>query len=327
MRYALRNSNFFAWAALALAASVTPGWAAAPKVVVTLKPVHALVAGLMEGIGAPVLIVDGAASPHTFTLKPSAAKAIHDADIFIRVSPAVEPFTNKVAESLPASVTLVTLAGSPGIKLLDQRTGGTFEPHDHAHEHDDEHAHGAHDDHDDEDAHDAKDGHIWLDPDNAKAIVKAVSAALAAASPENADRIKINAAKLDARIMALESEIAADLAGVKGRPFIVFHDATQYFERHFGLSASGSITVSPEVQPSVKRLSAVRKKIATLEAACVFAEPGFQPNLIAAVTEGTTARSGTLDPEAIALVPGPELYFDLMRAMAANLKSCLAGGS
>ena len=72
---------------------------------------------------------------------------------------------------------------------------------------------------------------------------------------------------------------------------MVFHDAYQYFEHRFGLTAVGSITVSPEVQPSAKRLTEIRRKIAALDARCVFAEPRFQPNLVNAVIEGT-ARIG-----------------------------------
>jgi zinc transport system substrate-binding protein len=308
-------------AVLLLATLAVPAQAAAPKVVVTIKPVHALAAGVMAGVATPVLIVDGAASPHTFTLKPSAAKAIHEADVFVRVSAALEPFTGKLAEVLPASVTLMTLSNLSGVALLNQRTGGTFEQHEHGHDH------GGPADHDGDDAaQGARDGHIWLDTANAKIIVRALADVLSAKSPEYADRFKANAAALDVRIGELETAIAAELTPVKGKPFIVFHDATQYFERRFGLEALGSITVSPEVQPSVKRLSAVRKKIGELGAACVFAEPGFQPNLVAAVTEGTSARSGTLDPEGMTLSPGPELYFDLMMALAHNLKSCLAAG-
>lgn len=293
------------------------------KVVVTIKPVHALVAALMEGIAEPLLIVDGAASPHTFTLKPSAAKAISEADIFVRASPALEAFTNKIVEALPKSVVVVTLADVPAMKLLDQRHGGTFEPHVHEHG---QHEHDEH--HDDHDEHSTgmRDGHIWLDPDNAKAIVRALAAKLSAASPASAPKLSANAAALEAKITAMDASIAADLAGVKDKPFIVLHDAYQYFERHFGLAVAGSLTVSPDVQPSAKRLSAVRAKIAQLKAACVFAEPGFQPNLIAAVTEGTTARAGTLDPEGMTLSPGPQLYFDLMTGLARNLKTCLQAG-
>jgi zinc transport system substrate-binding protein len=292
-----------------------PAFAAEPKVVVTLKPIHALVAQVMEGVGSPHLIVDGAASPHTFTLKPSGAKAINEADVFIRVSDTLEPFTNKVVEALPKTVKVISLIAAPGVTVLPQRHGDTFEKHEH-------HEAGPADHDDDDEKAGAKDGHIWLDPNNAKAIVAYVAKELSAVYPEHAAKLAANAAAATAKLEALTKDIEDQLSPYKGRPFIVFHDATQYFEAHFGLAAAGSVTITPDVQPSAKRLTAVRKKIADLAAVCVFAEPGFQPNLVAAVTEGSHARAGSLDPEGITLTAGPGLYAELIRAMARNMKSC-----
>lgn len=294
-----------------------------PKVVVTIKPIHSLVTRLMAGIGTPQLIVEGSASPHTFTLKPSTARAINEADIFVRVSDTLEPFTRKIVTALPSGVTVVTLAGAKGVTLLDQRRGGTFEKHEHeedAHAHDGERAHEDHDE-------DSKDGHLWLDPENAKAIAADVADAIIARYPEYAAKVKSNEASLDADLDSLDHDLTNELRGSKGKPFIVFHDATQYFENHFGLHAAGSITVSPEVPPSARRLAEVRSKISALGAVCVFTEPEFQPNLVAAVTEGTHARSGTIDVEGQLLASGPNLYFDLMRGVARNLSSCLTAQS
>ncbi len=294
------------------------------KVVVTIKPIHSLVTRLMQGVGTPTLLVDSAASPHSFALKPSGVRALNGADVFIRVSEGVEPFTRKVVEALPASVEVVTLAGAPGVKLLDQRWGGTFEAHSHSH-----HAgiagHGVHDDEEREESvrHGVKDGHIWLDPDNAKAIVAYLADVLSARDPANAGKLKANATVLAAEIDALTSGIETDTRPLKDKPFVVFHDAYQYFENRFDLDVVGSITVSPEMQPSARRLSELRGKIRSLKAVCVFAEPLFKPALVAAVTEGTDARSGTLDPVGITLQAGPDLYFELMRNLAAGLKSCL----
>jgi zinc transport system substrate-binding protein len=327
-------------AVFATAMAASPAATRSLSVAVTTKPVHSLVAAIMAGAGTPVLIVEGSASPHTFTLKPSSARAIHAADLFIRVSEDLEPFTRKLAESLPGSVTLMTLADTRhGVKLLDRRTSGTFEAHTHdaPHEnkdvypdHDAGHdAHADHDtghdaDHDEDHGTSGKDGHVWLDPENAKAIVQAVTEVLVAKAPGSAETFKANAAKLMARIDALAAAINNELAPVKDKPFIVFHDAYQYFESRFGLAAAGSITMSPDQQPSARRLTEVRKKIAGLSAACVFAEPGFQPKLVAAVTEGTSARMAALDPEGASLEAGPELYFVLLQDLARNMKACLS---
>jgi zinc transport system substrate-binding protein len=299
------------------------------QVMVTIKPVHALVARVMEGAGSPGLLVSGASSPHTFSMKPSHARALNAAKVFFRTSEQIEPFTRKVISSLPASVRVVTLADAKGVELLDKRTGDTFEAHAHGE------GDAGHDEHDgkaDDDDHEAhhhpiRDGHVWLDPRNAKAMVDAISAALSEAEPASAATFEANAVGLKAEIDALETEIASALAPVKSTPFVVFHDAYQYFERRFGLNAVGSITVSPEVQPSAKRLSEIRDKIAKLGAVCVFAEPQFSEKLVNAVTEGTTAKSGTLDPEGATIAEGPKAYLKLMRGLAAGLKNCLGAAS
>jgi len=293
------------------------GAAAELKVVVTIKPIHSLVAQLMEGVGTPSLLVDGTASPHTFALKPSGVRAVDTADVFVRVSETLEPFTRKIAAALPEGVRLVTLEDAPGLKLLYLRSGGTFEPHDHGEgAHEAEAEHGA-----------ARDGHIWLDPDNAKVIVGYLASVLAERDPADAARLKANAEALKAKLDALTSEIAAETKPLGNRPFVVFHDAYQYFADRFGLDAVGSITVSPDRQPSAKRLSELRQKIRALHAVCLFSEPLFQPNLVAAVSEGTDVRMGTLDPEGALLPAGPALYFALMRNLTAGFKSCLGSAS
>lgn len=338
-------------------ASTVPARAqeAAPKVVVTIKPVHSLVSQVMAGLGTPDLLVDGNASPHAFALRPSDARALSGADVVVRVAASVEPFTERIAQTLAEKTQLVTLADAPGVELLETRRGTAFEAHDHGHDtghksgagHDhDGHAHdkGKHDehkhekhkdadhkhdaaakapDHDHDHAHGAMDGHIWLDPANAKAIVRHVADVLAKRRPDLKDKLDANAAKALAQIDALDKELAASLDGVKGRAFIVFHDAYQYFEHHYGLQAAGAITLNPEVKPSARRLSEIRETLSKSGAACVFAEPQFSPRIIATVIEGTKAKAGTLDPLGAEIPAGPAHYASLMRALAKAMTGCL----
>jgi zinc transport system substrate-binding protein len=130
--------------------------------------------------------------------------------------------------------------------------------------------------------------------------------------------------RLKARLSDLAAELDHDLAPIAKRPYIVFHDATQYLESRYGLNVVGAISVSPEVPASGKRLTELRRKIDELGAVCVFAEPQFDTRLVHNLIEGTAARFGTLDPEGGRIEPGPELYFTLMRQLAGDLKGCLA---
>jgi zinc transport system substrate-binding protein len=311
-------------AALAVSAAgllfgLTASAGAETKVVVTIKPLHALVAQVMGDTGTPELLVQGTNSAHTYALKPSDAAKLNQADVLFRMSDIMEPFTAKLAKSLPKRVQIVTLQDSRALKLLKRRTGATFEDEhdhdDHGHDHGDGHSHGH--------SHGAIDGHAWLDPANAKLMAARIAQVLGAKDAAQAKVYRANADALAAKLDALDAELKRDLAPVAGKPFVVFHDALQYFERRYGLKAVGSIAISPEVPPSAKRLSTLRKRVASLGAVCVFAEPQFDTRLADNVVEGTKARIGTVDPEGAKIEAGPDLYFALLRNLAKDLKACL----
>ena len=121
----------------------------------------------------------------------------------------------------------------------------------------------------------------------------------------------------------LVAEVDAELEPVKGRGYIVFHDAYQYFEKRFKVSAVGSITVSPEVLPGAERVRELQEKVRDIDATCVFSEPQFEPKLVTTITENTNAGTGVLDPIGASIDDDPELYFTLIRNMAKSLKDCL----
>lgn len=312
--------------ALLTTALLTTTSMAAPNVVASIKPVHSLVASVMAGVGEPTLIVKGSASPHTYALKPSDAGALESADIVFWTGHGMELFLADALETLATGATVVELAESPGITLLPVREGGAFEAHahegeDHEHEEHDHDEHAEHEGHDH--AHGEGDMHFWLDPENAKLMVTQIATTLAEADPGNATIYQANAEAELVKLDELEAELAATLAPVADKPFIVFHDAYQYFEARFGLNLAGSVTVTPDVMPGAARIDELKAKVAELGATCVFAEPNFEPTIIAAITEGSAAKSGTLDPEGGALTEGVDLYPTLLRGLATSLVDCL----
>lgn len=299
------------------------------KVVASIKPVHSLVAAVMEGVGEPGLIIEGAGSPHTYALRPSQAQMLEQANVVFWIGHELEAFLEKPLATVAANAKSIELIDAHDLVKLGFREGGAFEKHDHGDEagHDD-HAHdkteeAGHEGHD----HGEFDAHVWLDPVNAKAMVHEIEEALVEADPANAAKYEANAAAVTARLDALIAEVSSELEPVKGKGFIVFHDGYQYFENRFGITASGSITVSPEVMPGAERITEIRARVQELGAACVFAEPQFEPKLVSTVTEGTNARSGTLDPLGAGLEDGAELYFQLIRNMSTSIKTCLGEAS
>jgi len=326
MRVAIR-AGVGLWAAAILWAGTLPGahGAAAaepPRVVASIAPVHSLVAGVMRGVGTPVLLLKGGASPHTYSLRPSEAKALASADLIVWIGEDMERFLERPLKTLGRRAKKLELLEVKGVTRLKIREGRIWGAHDESRgedkqnkEHGEKHAHGE------------VDAHIWLDPRNAKAMTAAIAAALIKVDPANAAAYRANATRLAEKLDALDRALDQAVAPVRTAPFIVFHDAYQYFERRYRLAAAGAITLDPGRSPGARRLAEIRRTIRERKARCVFAEPQFKPSLVATVIEGTGARAATLDPLGAEIAPGEEAYFTLMRRLAADLTACLKGNS
>ena len=319
---------------LALAtAALLAGAAAGPaagddgvRVVASIKPVHSLVSAVMAGVGEPHLIIRGHSSPHTFTMRPSDAAALEDADVVFMIGDTLETGLTGPLESLAGDARVVALANAPGLVRRPLRKGGAFEEHEHdSHGHQGENDEG--DDHAD-DHDDQEDGpfdmHVWLDPINGWSMARAIAGALTEVDPANAATYQANVDALLHRLDHLTEDIAQEVTPARGVPFLVFHDGYRHFEDRFGLRAVGSVVISPERAPGARRISELRDKVQERGVVCVFDEPQFDKRLVRTVIEGSNVRVGTVDPLGATIEDGPELYFTLLGNMAAAFKDCLA---
>ena len=311
------------------------------KVVTSIKPIHSLVSYIMEGVASPDLIVDGYNSPHGFSLKPSHAKMLQEADIVIYVGEGLEEFLEKPLESLAQNAVKFELLKQSGMKKLKFRERNIFEGHD---DHDD-HGHGKkkkddHDDHDDHD-HDKKakkedhddhghddhghghgefDPHIWLDPMNAKIIIKKVTNQLSKLDKDNSSTYKSNSKKALKEIDNLIKQVKSDIN--KGAKVVVFHDAYQYFEKRFDVNIIGALTVNTDVLPGAEQLAEIREVIEHEKVTCVLSEPQFNPDIVKTIANDTNINMGVLDPLGAKLDKGKTLYFNLISNISSSLKNC-----
>jgi zinc transport system substrate-binding protein len=286
-----------------------------PQVVVSIKPLHSLVASVMGDTGEPMLLVSGAASPHDFQLKPSQMQRLRQARLIFYVDDGLEVFLHRALTGLPEAVQRVAVAERTGIALLPRRAGGAWEAHPHCENH--HHAHGH------ADTGQGGDPHLWLNPDHAIRMVAVIAEALSQAYPEHQVVYARNAAATIQRIHALDARLRQSFASVQGAPFIVFHDAYQYLERKYGLQAVGAVTLDPEESPPPGRVIALRVRLKATGVQCVFREPGFSERLVQTLTDGSTAQMGVLDPEGTQLTPGRDLYVQLMEGLAESMVTCL----
>src|SRR6056300_599221 len=325
--------SFIFFLSFKLFASETKG------VVTTIQPINSLVSAVIGNTGKTISLIPAEISPHEYKLKPSDTKKLQHANIIFFVSDHLESSITKVFENLPKNIKIINLMEDAGIKHLAIRDNEAWERHDHHHGHSDHDDHDKHakknDDHDhdkhekkhndhDHDKHEKKhDDHIWLSPDNAVKIIKKINKELSLYFPENAETYDKNANQMIKEINQLKVELKKELSGIKDKPYIVFHDAYQYFETSFGLNAAGSVALEGDIASSPKQISIIKDKIVKLKASCVFQEPQFDSKLVQIVVEGTNAEIGTLDPLGVNIKSGENFYLQLLKNMAKSLKDCL----
>ena len=290
------------------------------KVVTSIKPIHSLVSYVMDGVGTPDLIVDGFNSPHNFQLKPSHAKMLENADIIFWIGEGLENFLEKPLDSISKNAKKVELIEIKGINKLEFREKNIFNEHGHDEHEEDGHKEEKHDDDHDDHGHGAHDPHIWLDPQNAKVIVKLITKELSELDSKNAPTYKKNSEKalsdLDKLIKKVKKDTSKDLR------FVVFHDAYHYYEDRFGISLLGALTVNPDVLPGAAQLVEIREVIEHEKVNCIFSEPQFNPDIIKSIAKDTGVKTGVLDPLGANLDKGKNLYFDLIKNISSSFKGC-----
>lgn len=289
--------------------------APAPALVASTPPMHSLVAAVSGERAQPHLLVPGGESPHTFSLAPSDARALSRADAVFTAGGTADDFLERPLATLASEARVVRMAELDGARLRPARASGDWADHSgHRKKHD---AHG-------EPGPAAKaDPHLWLDPHNAIAFTRAIAATLAELEPAHAAQYRARAERQIERLQALDARLRERLRPVADRSYLVFHDAYQYFEARYDLSAAGSVAIDPERPPGARRLRALRARIERGGIACLFTEPQFEPRIAQVIAEDLDVRLGTLDPLGAELEPGPKLYFALLEGLADSLRSCL----
>ena len=339
--------KFFSIIALFICSGVNVFATETTGVISTIQPINSLVSAVIGNTGKSITIIPSEQSPHDFKLKPSDVKVLQNGNIIFYVSNHLESSITKVFKNLPKNIKVINLMEEAGVNHLAIRDNDAWERHDH-HGHDDHDKHGErhddhddhdkhgkkHDDHDDHDKHGKKhddhddhekedDVHIWLSPDNAIKIVQKVNKVLSLYFPENSKIYNENTTKFIDKIRNLKMELIKELSPIKNKPYIVFHDAYQYFEKTFELNAVGSVALEGDIASSPKQISFIKDKIIKSKASCVFQEPQFDSKLVKIVVEGTNAKTGTLDPLGVNITGNKDFYLQLLTNMAKSLKECL----
>ena len=287
------------------------------KVVVSIKPFHSLVSTVMQGVSEPALLLNGNNSPHTYSLRPSAAVKLQNADLVFWGGENLEGFLAKPIHSLAAGARVVSFEDTPGLILRPFRSVKEWQELDPESKNDQDHVKKRK-----INRLPGNDPHIWLDPLNAQKITQYLIQILSKFDPENSQTYHSNGKKTILRLSDLNIQLETKMSSVSSKPYIVFHDAYQYFEKRYQLNPIASVTVNSGTSTSVGRLIDIRKKIKIKKVLCIFTEPQFSPKLVQTVISGTAVKKGILDPIGTSISPGPEMYFTLLNNISHSISTC-----
>ncbi|PHS78174.1 MAG: hypothetical protein COB59_08390 [Rhodospirillaceae bacterium] len=213
------------------------------KVLTSIKPVQALVFSVMGEEAEPEVLLPPGTSPHAFTLKPSQAKQLQNADIVFWIGPQLETSLLAPLQTLGKNAKVITLLLTPGLDHIDN--DGALDPH------------------------------VWLSPNNSLKMINLIRDVLVTMDPDNAKAYTKNAKTARNRMKLLKRKATQLFAPTKDLPYIVQHDGFAYLARDFGLNPVGFLETVPGHKPGAKHLSTLRKTIKREGVRCLFVEPQF----------------------------------------------------
>ena len=309
-----------------LTLSLPIGAQSAPTVAVDIAPLHSLVSQVMEGVGKPDLLIPAEASPHSYTLRPSQAKALSEAEVIFWIGENLTPWLEKALQNVADSAEKVEMLDLEKSVTYDFRERATFGEHEEDSHEEVEQAKRHEEDHQDEEEghdHHGIDPHAWLDPFNARVWLNTIKDTLSDHDPANASLYHQNAAKATASLdtlIASTTEAVSDFGELK---FIVFHDAYQYFEKRFNVPSAAAISLGDAEDPSPARVETVRETVNKLGVSCVFTEPQYNPGLVQSVFEGTNISTiAVMDPLGANIPTGSDHYQSVIQGLVSSLNAC-----
>ncbi len=282
-------------------------------VLASIRPLGFIAAAIADGVTPTEVLLPDGATPQDYKLLPSDLQRMRRADLLVWVGPGLEAFMSKSVAQLPPN-RVVNISALQAVQPLllayddqDQRQhgipGGNMPADNHHPE--------------------QYNQSMWLSPEIAKLAAIAIHAKLLELMPQKRDQLDANLRQFELGLTKTDIKLGKMLQPVQGKGYFVFHDATGYFEKHYGLAPLGHLTVKSDIQPGQQRLHKIRTLLVEQKAECVFAEPQFRPAIMNAVTEGTTVRVGTLDPLGNGIALTKDSYVNFLSHLTSQYVSCL----
>jgi zinc transport system substrate-binding protein len=268
-----------------------------PIIVASINPIYQIILSITKNQENSHLIIANNFSEHTYQMKPSDIKNIKDADLVFYISNHLENFIPRIASmSKNKKQKFWQLIKIPGLKILPQKNDASQD-----------------------------DIHIWLNPENAIKIAEFITLKISEIDPSRADEYQFNLKRFTKEITTTSNKIHTQIAEIKDRNYMVYHDGYAYFEDYFAIKETRSITSYEDQELTIKDLKEISDLIKNKNVRCIFGEPGEEKNTAQNIANNFHVKFTILD-----LIGDRENYglnkngYDyILSDISANIHSCL----
>jgi zinc transport system substrate-binding protein len=291
------------------------------NIVVTIKPLEGLLRAIAKDTINIQRLLPDYASPHHYHFRPSDISKVKAAHLIFRIDEDMERFVVPLFQLLDHR-RVISLADLPHIQLLKINND-----EDEGRESEEEHSRRSHEKHNEQQEHHHHgdyDLHLWMSPQNGMVMAEKITHELVQLNPQHRPFYQKNLVNLRQNIQQFMDKFQVEAQPLQGKPYLVFHDSWHYFAHTFHLQKLATINLHADIQLGVKTILQTRKRIKQFNAHCLFSEPLFRPKTIAILTEGFTIKTVELDTLGSHLNSSDNLYLDLLRYTAQQIKHCLS---
>jgi ABC-type Zn uptake system ZnuABC Zn-binding protein ZnuA len=285
---------------LAVGAGVTPARTAEPLPVAVTIPVLKDFAERVGGAHVRVVsLMSGLENEHTYSPRPSDLVAVKQARVLLQIGLGLEVWVSSLIKNA-GNPGLLVVTTSRGIALMRDRNGEASTGDDHP----------------------GGNPHVWLDPENAKIMLRHITDAFSTVDSAHAADYRGNQAAYLRQLDQLQTELSDRVGRLADRKIVVHHPAWPYLARRFGFQIRGEIMSQAGAEPSARHIQELITTIRKERIRVIVSEPQLNRRIPELLARETGARVIVLTalPGAVA---GTETYLDMLRYNVLQLSQAL----
>ena len=279
---------------LLAACSVSSANSGPSEIIVSIKPIHSLVTGLMKDIGTPALLIKDPQTPYDFTITATETAQLNAAKLVIWVGPELEKNLEPVIAQLPSSTTVVELLANSRLKILPSRSNPSL-----------------------------RDPFFWMDDRNMIILLDELTELFIQIDPARSHVYARNRREMMKPLRRIDKEYEYGYRGLKAGMGVTYFDTLQYFEQAYALNILDRVTGTPWDRETAVNMLKVRNRIQQKEAACLFLDVSMHAGNLELIVKDQQINIGKLDVLGRRFSAGADLYLKMMQYNTDVIKQCL----